>query len=165
MSKSNSHFQRGQGVFNCTCCSRLTRGTTDAIGMELCQQCFDLAGDDNMHNDDGTTPTPEQMAHYEKLLAEIVAKGGDAQSVKNLNDYIWVPGAAAASNDITTAKELRKALPQAESVWAWVLLYGQDGEYVQVTKSAIVVALKGQAGTTAVTARWGEEETNVLYIN
>lgn len=88
---SRSHFRRGQGrtVFACECCGRQTRGQTDCIGIEMCQQCYDLAGDDNMHNDDGTDPTPEQMAHYNALLAEIVAKGGDADRVKALNDYLW----------------------------------------------------------------------------
>lgn len=89
---SNSHFRRGQGVFPCDCCGRQTRGTIDTIGIDMCAQCYDLAGDDNMHNDDGTTPDAEQMAHYNALLAEIVAKGGDADKVKGLNDYLWTEG-------------------------------------------------------------------------
>ena len=84
----NDRFHKG--VFPCELCGRQTRGQTDAImDIDMCQQCYDLAGDDNMHNDDGTTPDAEQMAHYNKLLAEIVEKGGDGEKVKALNDYLW----------------------------------------------------------------------------
>lgn len=89
MARSNSHFQRGLGVFNCISCGRRTRGMSDVIGTDCCAQCFELAGLDNMINDDHRRPTSDETAEAELLLAEISAKGGDAQQVRDHSSYIF----------------------------------------------------------------------------
>lgn len=86
---ARSHFSRGQSTFNCQCCGRLTRDTGDNGGCELCPECYELAGADNMHNDDGSIPTAEEMKGYEALLSHIGERGGDTQAVKDSCNYIW----------------------------------------------------------------------------
>ena len=89
---NNRHFQIGSGVYTCICCSRRTRGDGESNGCELCGQCFELAGWDNHHNDNGTKPDAEQMAEFNKLLARIVELGGDGEEVQGLNNYLWTGG-------------------------------------------------------------------------
>lgn len=86
----NKHFRRGQSTFTCNICGRLSRDTGDNGQHELCPDCYELAGLDNMHNDDGEAPTPQQMAQYDATLAYIVSKGGDADKVRKQFSYIWV---------------------------------------------------------------------------
>ena len=86
---SNSHFQIGHGVYDCVSCGRKTRGDRDSIGTDMCGQCFFLFGDDNMHNDYGTTPSADEMLTYNKLLEEIRERGGDAEKVRGYCGYLW----------------------------------------------------------------------------
>lgn len=87
---ARARFSQGQSTFKCHCCGRRTRDTGDNGSLELCPECFELAGCDNMHNDDdGTIPTPEEMKGYETLLSLIAEKGGDTQAVKDSCGYIW----------------------------------------------------------------------------
>jgi hypothetical protein len=88
---SNSRFQRGHGVFNCGVCGRKTRGDGESQGCDLCGQCYELAGWDNHHNDNGSKPDADEMVTFNALLADIGKKGGDVQKVKELNDYLWEP--------------------------------------------------------------------------
>lgn len=86
---SYRHFQRGQEpVFNCAICGRRTRNTTGSDS-GLCGQCWDLAGWDNHHNDNGEAPTPSEMQEYEALLRQAVRKGGDETKIRRNFDYIW----------------------------------------------------------------------------
>ena len=55
----------------------------------MCGQCYELAGWDNHHNDNGSTPTASEMREYTRLLDQIGERGGDTERVKALNDYIW----------------------------------------------------------------------------
>lgn len=83
-------FKRGQSTFNCNICGRLTRDTGDNGQHELCPDCYELAGLDNMHNDDGEAPNEKQMKQYNDTLAFIVSKGGNADRVRKQFSYIWV---------------------------------------------------------------------------
>lgn len=87
-----NRFAKGSGVFECACCGGRTRQNNDpsATHAGLCDECYELAGYDNMHNDDGTKPTEKEMQQYEKLLARIGQRhGADIQHVKDSNAYIW----------------------------------------------------------------------------
>lgn len=86
------HFQRGQApTFNCSICGRRTRDTDSD---HLCGQCWELAGWDNHHNDEGTEPTEAELAGYEQLVAVASKRGGDADRIRTRFDFLW-PGRAA----------------------------------------------------------------------
>lgn len=86
---TRNHFQRGAGVFTCKLCDRRTRGIPDSVSLELCGQCYDLCGEDNQHNDDGTTPLPEELTGYNKQLTIIGERGGDTAKVRDFCSYLW----------------------------------------------------------------------------
>lgn len=86
---SKRHFQQGgRGVFTCCVCGRSTR-QVDQGDSECCPQCYELAGHDNYHNDNGIEPNDDELRFYEGIVAEIVAKGGNADKVRKSNEYIW----------------------------------------------------------------------------
>lgn len=72
-------FVKGGGTtYTCRCCKRVTRptGTGDNDGVRLCEECYDLAGEENSLSDNGAfygSPA-EVLAN----IASIKAKGGDA---------------------------------------------------------------------------------------
>ena len=78
-----------RGVFTCIVCHRNTRGNGDSAQLELCPECYELAGWDNHHNDNGTTPTPDEMAEYCELRDKAVARGGDKDRIEGLNDFLF----------------------------------------------------------------------------
>jgi hypothetical protein len=85
------YFERGgRGVYKCYVCGRGTRRSTQEGDSELCSDCWDLAGSDNTHNDEGREPTAEELRFYELAVADIVKKGGDAAKVRSAFPYIWV---------------------------------------------------------------------------
>ena len=85
----NKHFQRGHGVYKCGVCGRQTRGSSDSTNSRLCSQCYDIAGLDNMFNDDGTIPSASERAELEAMLQHIVDHGGDAEAVRAENRYAF----------------------------------------------------------------------------
>lgn len=89
-------FGRGVSTYRCGCCNGRTRIVSrDAASLDLCEQCYDLAGWDNQFNDDGTAPNGSQLCVFESMLAIIAARdGADAEAVKRSNPYIWEPAAA-----------------------------------------------------------------------
>jgi len=77
MTKSkNSHFARGSGLFKCRSCDRNTRatGNHDNEHVQLCVECYDLAGIDNAFRDGNGQPY--ELAHARNMLAACIAKGG-----------------------------------------------------------------------------------------
>jgi hypothetical protein len=90
------HFQRnGGGVFRCEVCDRSTRRVDQGHDSRLCPQCWDLAGLDNTVNDNGPTePSLGDWTTYrDALLADAVAKGGNAEQIKKEFTYLWGGGA------------------------------------------------------------------------
>jgi hypothetical protein len=86
------YFERsGRGVFACDVCGRNTRNTGQ--GDQICAECFEIAGLDNMVNDNAYKPGSEEYAgalkECEALLAKAVKLGGDAEKIKDQNGYIW----------------------------------------------------------------------------
>lgn len=75
----NSRFQRGSGVYQCRVCSRSTRFTGgDGADVKLCDECYELAGEENHLSDCG-----EFYASKEEVLALIAAvesKGGNVSA-------------------------------------------------------------------------------------
>ena len=86
--RNRSHFQRfGRGVFKCGCCGRPCR-VVDQSNDTICQQCWDLAGLDNMVNDDGGG-LDKVIGERDALLALAVRRGGDAEWIKKSNRFLW----------------------------------------------------------------------------
>ena len=88
MTRNRSHFRRFKPIFKCRVCQRNTRNPDDG-GTELCAQCFELAGLDNMINDNGLDLTSDIMAERDALFNEAVSKGGNGDRIKSCNDYLW----------------------------------------------------------------------------
>jgi len=86
--KDQGFRRAGKGVFACEGCGRPTR-QSDNNGCELCYECYTLAGEDNTHNDDGTTPDPTEMVCYNSFLKAVGDKGGDVERVRRSNRYLW----------------------------------------------------------------------------
>lgn len=91
----NSRFRRDSGVYKCATCGRMTRQTgVQSIGSESCPQCYELAGLDNLLNDCPEEGVAANYREAERLLAEIVAKGGNAERVRAQHEYAFPVGDA-----------------------------------------------------------------------
>ncbi len=79
MARSSNRFVKGQSTYKCRCCGRLTRqtGQGDNDGVELCVECYSLAGEENHLSDNGGVfyGSPEEVLH---LIVAVASKGGDA---------------------------------------------------------------------------------------
>jgi hypothetical protein len=100
---SRKHFNRGRGpvTFICNSCDRRTRDTGQGSGIECCAQCYELAGYDNMFNDDNRKPTANELAECERLLNVISKRGGNAVKAKATFEYIW-PAQAVDNTQMQT---------------------------------------------------------------
>jgi hypothetical protein len=93
MKRSLSHFRNvGYGsTYKCHVCGRRTRYTGGEAGN--CLECYEIAGLDNMVNDNGYEPGSKEYAdaraECDTLLAKAVKLGGDGERIKSLNEYIW----------------------------------------------------------------------------
>lgn len=74
--RPRNRFLRGSGCYTCHCCQRKTRSTGrgDNENCDLCAQCYDWHGIANIMADNGETP--ELLAEWNELLAEIKSLGG-----------------------------------------------------------------------------------------
>jgi hypothetical protein len=72
----NARFQRGSGVYTCRSCNHDTRDTGgDGAGVQLCDLCFDLAGEENHVSDNGGT-TYESAENVGYQLAALDRRNG-----------------------------------------------------------------------------------------
>jgi hypothetical protein len=72
----NSRFQRGSGVYVCRTCGHNTRDTGgDGAGVQLCDLCFDLAGEEN-HISDNSGGTYESAENVRSQLAALDKRNG-----------------------------------------------------------------------------------------
>jgi hypothetical protein len=87
-------FRRGRGptTFQCQVCERMTRDTGQGVD-HLCEQCFDIAGLDNMVNDNGYKPGEPSFdsarRECDALLERAVKLGSNGDLIKKSNTYIW----------------------------------------------------------------------------
>jgi hypothetical protein len=80
----HSHIKRGQGVFQCRCCKRNSRDTGDNGDLQLCPQCYDLAGEENSLSDSGEFY--QGPAWVLDTIAEVALKGGNASCWDDLRE-------------------------------------------------------------------------------
>jgi len=76
----HNRFQTGRGVYACTICARQTRGP-DGVHIDLCGQCFDLAGIENEVSD-GHRTTAAAKIDAAEILADCIARGGNEASLR-----------------------------------------------------------------------------------
>lgn len=92
-------FTKGStNLYTCRICGHRTRptGTGDNDGVQLCVDCWDLAGEENSHNDNGEFYC--NPAEVLNTIQRIVDKGGDASrwdEVKKLAQAALNPTPAA----------------------------------------------------------------------
>ena len=59
-SKTNrSHFKRGSGCYTCRECGKRTRDLGDGADLQMCLACYDYAGWENTHSDEGHDRRPD----------------------------------------------------------------------------------------------------------
>jgi hypothetical protein len=98
---NHKHFKRGQNpTFKCVTCERNTRDTGQGVD-HLCEDCFEIAGLDNMINDSGKPVDAATLKECTARLAKIKKLGGNVEHVKAANTYIW----ATASDKAAAAKK------------------------------------------------------------
>lgn len=90
--RQRSYFRRGTApTFTCQVCDRRTRNPDSDT---CCPECWELAGQDNYHNDNGLVPTAEEMEHYEAIVAHAVKRGSNGEKMRASCPYIWRPATA-----------------------------------------------------------------------
>ena len=74
--KNSSRFQRGSGVYACRSCGRNTRYTGgDGAGVKMCDECYELAGEENSLSDTGALyGSPENVL---AMIEAVEAKSGN----------------------------------------------------------------------------------------
>lgn len=78
MNRVNNRFAKGSGAYKCRSCGRLTRATgQDGSQVQLCGDCFDLAGTENSMQD-GEKFTMEDCQRIAQQILSIESKGGNA---------------------------------------------------------------------------------------
>jgi hypothetical protein len=104
----NSQFQKGQSVYACRVCGRNTRqtGNGDNEHVELCEDCYEMAG---LHNrvQDGGVLTEAEMQECRNRCAFVVSKGGAPDA-----DHAAMCGFVAAEHKInsTVRPEYKKSM-------------------------------------------------------
>lgn len=90
--KRNRFRNVGYGsTYLCGCCGRRTRYNGGEAGN--CLECYEIAGLDNMVNDNSYEPGSKEYeaakAECEMLYAKAVKLGGNGGEIKKWNGYIW----------------------------------------------------------------------------
>lgn len=83
----NNRFQVGSGVYTCRCCQHRTRNTGgDGAGVQLCDLCFSLAGEENHLSDSGCL-----YESRENVKAELAAldKRNGAGTAERVWPTVW----------------------------------------------------------------------------
>lgn len=87
MKRNHNRFQRfDRPTFTCTCCGRRTRDTGQG-NLELCEQCWALAGLQNVIFDGGTI---EEVANDRDVYFNHAVKlGSDPERLKKEFPRLW----------------------------------------------------------------------------
>lgn len=67
----HNHFAKGSGVYICRICGKQTRETGEGESdVRLCVDCWDSAGQENCHSDDGHEGSFEDCPICKKALGK-----------------------------------------------------------------------------------------------
>jgi len=102
-STRNARFQRGSGVYVCRCCGHNTRDTGgDGSGVQLCDICFELAGEQNHLSDNGelysVIGAGQLVAQLDKRNGAGTAERVFPEVFAALNPVVTPPAAPAAAS-------------------------------------------------------------------
>lgn len=91
MAKRNTFTKIGGGVFTCRICKGRTRHTgVQSIDAELCPDCYELAGYDNMCNDDGRKLTKSEASAVKAHINSIAGRANaDVETAKTFFKFLW----------------------------------------------------------------------------
>jgi hypothetical protein len=83
MTKKNRFRRGGGGVYKCEICERSTRQVDQGGDSRLCQECWDLAGLENMVSDNGReTITESFRENRDYLLHRAIKRGGVEKNIR-----------------------------------------------------------------------------------
>jgi hypothetical protein len=85
---NHNRFKRGRSTYPCSICKRMTRDTGSGVDLDMCPECYELAGLDNMVNDNGT-PEAEWIGWRDALLVKAVKRGSDAERIRRCFTFLW----------------------------------------------------------------------------
>lgn len=74
------HFSQGNSTFICTCCGHRTRIVDQPEGSDLCPDCYDLFGLQNMVWDG--CADARTVSERDRLLKALADKGADVDKAK-----------------------------------------------------------------------------------
>lgn len=81
-----NRFKAGSGVYVCRCCKHNTRDTGgDGSSLELCDLCYDLAGEEN-HISDSGGKTYDCAENVKAMLAALDKRNGSGAALANFPD-------------------------------------------------------------------------------
>lgn len=117
-----SKFQKGSGTYKCSWCGKQTRETGDGeSSVEMCSLCYEIAGVENMHSDDGhegmmyeCSECVDQLSadakayiptHYKKE-GKIVPMGDVFASVQDPSEYAQEQEAIAEFDGVAAISTL-----------------------------------------------------------
>lgn len=112
---ANKSFRRGQSTYTCRCCGRVTRDTNSEGSIELCAQCYELAGLENELSDYGVHESLTQSAtmYFEQLIAKGITRDKLASAFGELYATCY-PAVPAAAKTSTTKYDYPTGLTNAQ---------------------------------------------------
>ena len=83
--RTANRFQKGSGVYRCRLCKHNTRYTGgDGHSVELCDLCYDLAGEENHISDNGRTYDSKE--NVSAMLAALDKRNGAGTAMRLFED-------------------------------------------------------------------------------
>jgi hypothetical protein len=77
MTLITNRFTKGSGCYTCNACGLKTRSTGDNGQCHLCENCYELAGYDNMVSDNGVESlTESHISDIRNMAANLIQRGG-----------------------------------------------------------------------------------------
>lgn len=136
------------GAFACRNCQRTTRSTGDNGGVQLCPECYELAGLENQYSDSGNVLEPAYVEVAREQLTSLASHIG-------MRAYELHPELAALVQATTETISITKRQPQIVENAAAVLL-GEEGTsraYIVLSDSEMAVVCARSNGDAKRQAR------------
>lgn len=144
-------FTPGQATYNCRNCKRLTRSVGDNGPLKLCEDCFELAGYDNLFSDGGGKPSDMKAAGaWLRSLATHVGTDRAAALFPRFAGELKAPTKAEITKLAEKAKPDPKPSPVKKHFKYYILVDSQVVYAVDAFNADEAVALSGYTGATAV---------------
>lgn len=148
MTRNAARFLKGQSVYKCRTCGRSTRqtGNGDNDMVQLCVQCYDLAGEEN-HLSDNCGEFYSSPIEVLDNISDITEKGGDAScwddlKAKALAQYNPEGGAPAvvSASSSQTAK-IQTSFNSESKIMSTITIKNVSKDNIASLKMAELVSL------------------------